>query len=203
MQQLRIGGEDALTFFDSGANIHLVEGSFAERVGFTVLDDRCVSIGVVGGARIWTEYGQYACVLGSDANQLYHQIECQGLERITSYIPEFDLRPAELEAAHTFENGNRLLYPKCLGGDRVKLLIGIKSTGLAPKLHFSLPNGLGIYISALVDIYGSNICYGGTHEIFTKGYARAGKSASHIQVLFTQVACGYMRAPYTMIQSKC
>ena len=39
MQQLRIGGEDVLTFFDSGAKVHLVEGSLAEKVGFTVLDD--------------------------------------------------------------------------------------------------------------------------------------------------------------------
>lgn len=203
MQQLRIGGEDVLTFFDSGANVNLVEGSLAERVGFTVLDDKCVSIGVAGGSRVWTEYGLYACILGPDANNTSHQIECRGLERITSYIPEFDLRPIGREAAPTFHNGNMLLYPRAIGGDRVKLLIGIKSSSLAPRLHFSLPNGLGIYISALVDIYGSNICYGGTHEVFTQGYAQAGMSASHIQVLFTQVATAYMRAPYTMVPSSC
>ena len=202
MQQLRIGGEDVLTFFDSGANVHLVEGSLAEKVGFTVLDDRCVSIGVVGGGRIWTEYGQYACVLGPDANHVYHQIECQGLERITACVPEFDLKPLQYEAAPTFMHGDKLLYPTMVGGDRVKLLIGIRSTALAPRLHCSLPNGLGVYISVLMDINGSNICFGGTHEIFTKGYAKAGMSAGHIQVLFTQVARAYMRAPYTMVQSK-
>ena len=53
----------------------------------------------------------------------------------------------------------------------------------------------------LLDIHGSNICFGGTHEIFTRGYAKAGMSASHIQVLFTQVAEAYMRAPYTMVRS--
>lgn len=203
MQQLRIGGEEVLTFFDSGANVNLVEGSLAERVGFTVLDDRCVSIGVAGGSRIWTEYGLYACILGPDANNTSHQIECRGLERITSYFPEFDLRPIGYEAAQTFHNGNMLLYPRAIGGDRVKLLIGIRSSSLAPRLHYSLPNGLGIYVSALVDIHGSNICYGGTHEIFTKGYAQAGMSASHIQVLFTQVAMAYMRTPYTMVPSSC
>jgi hypothetical protein len=91
MQQLRINGEDVLTFFDTGANAHLVEGSLAEKAGFTVLDDRCVSIGVVGGSKIWREYGQYACVLGPDCNGQFHHIECQGLERITSFVPEFDL----------------------------------------------------------------------------------------------------------------
>ena len=202
MQHLRIGAEDVLTFYDSGANVHLVEGSLAERVGFTVLDDKCVSIGVVGGGRIWTEYGQYACVLGPDANGHYHQIECQGLERITGCVPEVDLWPLSYEAAPTLPNGNMLYYPKTVGGDRVKLLIGIRSTALAPRLHYSLPNGLGVYVSALLDIHGSNICFGGTHEVFTKGYAKAGMSASHIQVLFTQVARAYMNAPYTMVRSR-
>ena len=54
MQQLRIGGEDVLTFYDSGANVHLVEGALAERVGFTILDNKCVSIGVVGGGQVWS-----------------------------------------------------------------------------------------------------------------------------------------------------
>ena len=54
MQQLRIGGEDVLTFYDSGANVHLVEGALAERVGFTVVDNKCISIGVVGGGQVWS-----------------------------------------------------------------------------------------------------------------------------------------------------
>ena len=203
MQQLRIGGEDVLTFYDSGANIHLVEGSLAERVGFTVLDDKCVSIGVVGGGQVWTEYGQYACILGPDANSQYHQVECQGLERITSFVPEVDLRPLAQEAAPTFYNGNQLRYPQSIGGDRVRLLLGIRSTALAPRLHYALPNGLGIYVSALLDINGSNVCYGGTHEVFSQGFAKAGMSAGHVQVLFTQIATSYMGAPYTMVRSTC
>jgi hypothetical protein len=94
-------------------------------------------------------------------------------------------------------------YPKTIGGDRVKLLIGIRSTALSPRLHCSLPNGLGVFISALLDIHGSNICFGGTHEVFTQGFARAGMSASHVQVLLTQVARAYMRAPYTMVRASC
>jgi hypothetical protein len=106
MQQLSIGGEDVLTFYDSGANIHLVEGELDERAGFTVIDDRCVSIGVVGGCQVWSEFGQYACVLGPDTDKKYHQVECQGLARITSFVPEFDLHPLESEASQTFSNGS-------------------------------------------------------------------------------------------------
>ena len=72
MQQLRIGGQDVLTFYNSRANIHLVEGALVERVGFTVLDNKCISIGVVSGGQVWSECGQYVCVLGSDANSQYH-----------------------------------------------------------------------------------------------------------------------------------
>ena len=200
MQQLRIGGEDVLTFYDSGANVHLVEDSLAERVGFTVLDNKCVSISVVGGGQVWSEYGQYTCVLGPVQ---YHQIECQGLGHIASYVPEVDLRPLAEEAALTLYNGSQLRYPEKVGGDRVKLLIGIRSTALTPRLHHSLPNGLGIYVSALSDIHGSNICFGGTHEVFMKGFANSGMSAGHVQVLFTQVASSYMGAPYSMVQSLC
>ena len=203
MQQLRIGGEDVLTFYDSGANIHLVEGSLAEKIGFTVLDDKCVSIGVVGGGQVWTEYGQYACILGPDANLQYHQVECQGLERITSYVPKVNLQPLAAEASPTFHNGAQLRYPKSVGGDQVKLLLSIRSVGLAPRLHYALPNGLGIYVSALLDIHGSNVCFGGTHEVFTEGFAKAGMSAGHVQVLFTQIATSYMGAPYSMVRSAC
>ena len=90
-------------------------------------------------------------------------MECQGLEHITSFVPEVDLQPLAQEASPTFYNGNHLRYPKTVGVDRVKLLLGIRSTALAPRLHYVLPNGLGIYVSALLDIHGSNVCFGGTH----------------------------------------
>jgi len=203
MQQLCIGGESVLTFYDSGSNTHLVEGELAEKIGFTVLDDRCVPIGVVGGGRIWSEYGQYSCILGPDCDNRFHELECQGLTRISAAFPEFQLGSAVSDAMQTFQDGRRLFYPKKIGGDRVKLLLGIKSMSLAPKLHCTLPNGLGVFISALIDVYGSNIAFGGTHEVFTKGYAQAGISAGHVQVLFTEVARAYMHAPYTMVASKC
>ena len=69
--------------------------------------------------------------------------------------------------------------------------------------YYALPNGLGIYVSALLDIHGSNVCFGGTHEVFTEGFAKAGMSAGHVQVLFTQIATSYMGAPYSMVRSAC
>ena len=202
MQQLCIKGEDVLAFFDSGSNAHLVEGDLAERVGFPVLDDRCIQIGVVGGGEIWSDYGQYLCHLGPDVRGRHHEIECQGLSRISGAFPEFDLQPVATEASPVIHQGWAFKYPKWVGGDRVKLLLGIKATSLAPVLHYTLPGGLGVYQSALVDVHGSTICYGGPHEVFTRGYARAGMSANHLQVLFTEAATAYMRSPYSFVCSK-
>ena len=202
MQQLCISGETVLAFYDSGSNAHLIEGELAESAGFPVLDDRCVRIGVVGGGDIWSEYGSYSCYLGPDANRRYHEIECQGLARITSTFPEFDLTPIAKEAACVMGRGRDIQYPTFLGGERVKLLIGVKSTRLAPVLQHCLPGGLGIYQSALPDVHGSTVCYGGPHEVFTRGYAKAGMNANHLQVLFTESAISYMRAPYTFVGAR-
>jgi hypothetical protein len=54
----------------------------------------------------------------------------------------------------------------------------------------------------LIDIYGSNICYGGSHEVFTEGYAKLGTSAGHVQVLLSQVARAYLRSPYMGVHSR-
>jgi hypothetical protein len=59
------------------------------------------------------------------------------------------------------------ILPNSIGGDRVRLLMGIRSSTLAPVLQFTLPLGLGIYKSILPDINGSFICFGGPHGVFT------------------------------------
>jgi hypothetical protein len=101
MQQLCIAGESVLSFFDSGSNTHLVDGELADRAGFTVLEDTCTRIGVIGGGSIWTEYSIYSCVLGPDATNQFHELECQGLARITAEFPNFDLRPLHPEVHRT------------------------------------------------------------------------------------------------------
>jgi hypothetical protein len=101
MQHLCIAGESVLSFFDSGSNAHLVDGELAERVGFWVVDDTCTRIGVIGGGDIWTEYGVYSCILGPDANSQFHELECQGLAKVTPAFPKFDLRSLHFEVYRT------------------------------------------------------------------------------------------------------
>jgi hypothetical protein len=107
------------------------------------------------------------------------------------------LRPLHSEVYRTAPQDWKGALPDYIGGDRVKLLIGIRSSALSPVQKFTLPSGLGVFESLLPDTNGSYICFGGPHEVFTRGYARSGASANHLQVYFAQVANAYMRSPYT------
>ena len=149
---------------------------------------------------MWSEYGQYACILGPDCEGVLHELECQGISRISRPFPEFDLRPLHHDSMLAFHDGPQLCFPPSIGGDRVRLLVGVKSLGIAPRLQCVLPNGLGIFVSALTDVHGSNVCYGGTHWIFSQGYARAGVDSNHVQVMFSELARAYMRGPYVQLQ---
>jgi hypothetical protein len=186
MQQLCIAGESVLTFFDRGSNTHLVDGELAKCACFKVIDDTCTLIGVIRGGDIWTEYGVYGCILGPDANVKFHELECQGLAKVMSVFPKLDLRPLHPEVYRTPPQDWSAVLPDFIGGDWVKLLIGIRSSAIHPPLR-----------PWCFDVNGSFMCFGGPHEVFTRGYARSGVSANHLQVYFTQIATAYLRSPYT------
>jgi hypothetical protein len=90
--------------------------------------------------------------------------------------------------------GAHHVFPQEIGGAPVKLLIGIRSTQFAPVLKFTLPSGLCVYESKFCDMYGATLCFGGPHEVFTRGYKQAGflVTLGMLQVLFTESASGYM-----------
>lgn len=170
MQSLNIRGKEFLTFYDRGASQHLINGRMAEEVGIKVLTDRPSSLSVVGGGSISTEYGLYRMALGKTEEGKVHDLICQGMTSITTDFPKYDLTKINKELR---ECGNKALQPKEklpleVGGTEVHLLIGIKDTALEPKLLFTLDSGIGVYRSKLKDKFGSTICYGGPHKIFTE-----------------------------------
>jgi hypothetical protein len=132
MQQLCITGKSVLSFYDSGSNAHLVDGDLAERAGFRVVDNTCTRISVIGRGDIWTKYGVYSCVLGPEANSQFHKLECKGLAKVTSVFPKFDLRLLHSEVYRTVPQDWSGKLPDNIWGDRVKLLIGIRSSVLSP-----------------------------------------------------------------------
>ncbi len=80
------------------------------------------------------------------------------------------------------------MFPQEIGGAPVKLLIRICRTQLAPVLKFTLPSGLCVYESKFRDVYGATLCFGGPHEVFTRGYRQAGfrVTSGMFQVLFPE-----------------
>jgi hypothetical protein len=97
------------------------------------------------------------------------------------------------------------VFPQEIGGDEVKLLIGIKLTQLAPRLIATLPSGVSIFESKVTDVFGSNICFGGPHEVFTEAYRLLGthfqtSSIQSLQTLFTEVASAYKDSPWVFVR---
>jgi hypothetical protein len=197
MQTIRIKDHDVLVFFDSGSNGHLIEGELAEELQLEVVTDTMVPIGGLGGKTVWSDYGLYTVTLGPDTNGDLHELDIQGIRAITNKIPEVQLDALWSEAKMVVQD--RRPMPVKIGGTRVNILVGIKSTRLGPKLVHVLPNGLGIYESVLRDIYHSNMCFGGPHEVFTKAYRDAGRVVNNVEILFTEMAQAYMNAPRTFV----
>jgi len=198
MQTVRIRNEEVIIFYDSGSNGHLIEGELAEKLQLDVVAGESVPIGALGGKALWSEYGEYSLTLGPDIHGDCHELALQGIPAITKPFPVVDLRDLWSEA-NTQLKGCHLL-PEKIGGARAKILIGIKATQLVPRLKFLLPSGLGIYESTLLDIYGSNVCFGGPHEIFSQAYQRIGIRSNHVQVMLTELASAYLNSPRSFVR---
>ena len=197
MQTLNIAGERVLTFYDSGANNNIVEASLARKANFLLIGHNPVDFNVAGGGTVRSDAGQYSAILGPDVDGNHHDVECQAVDKITASFPAFPLQEVIKEARSVLGDG--LKFPPEVGGDVVRLLIGIRSTQLSPILKITLPSGLCVYESKFKDIHGTTLCFGGPHPIFTSSYASAGHSSGMLQVLFTQIATAYMRSPRVFV----
>ena len=59
MQILRVGDSNCLTFYDSGANTHLIDGQLARLEELQLIFNKSIALGVIGGGSIRTEYGSF------------------------------------------------------------------------------------------------------------------------------------------------
>ena len=169
MQTVRIGGSEALIFFDRGANIHIIDGSLAEREGLQVVSDIPTSLTVVGGNKVRSQHGTYRFNLGPGENGEFHEIVCVGMDDVTSGFCAYDLSDICDEFKDQSETHERdVLLPRCVGGSKVYLLLGIKNTNLDPILLKRLPSGVAVYLSPFKDVYGSRIIFAGPHKSFTE-----------------------------------
>jgi Pao retrotransposon peptidase/Integrase zinc binding domain len=205
MQLLYFGDQKVLTFYDSGANQNIVQAKLARDAGFLQLSSKPVAIGVAGGGEIITNHGQYMAVLGPCQDGKSYSLDCQAVAQITRHFPLVKLDPVIDEARDSLPP--ETLFPAETGGDEVKLLVGIRQTELAPRLITSLPSGVSIFESKVTDVFGSNICFGGPHQVFTEAYRTLGinfqvSSIQSLQALFTEVATAYIESPWAFIREE-
>ena len=168
MQTLQIGSKKRLIFFDSGANMHLCKGDMAIDENFKLISRKPTSLTVVGGSQIRTEHGVYRFNLGPTVKDEYLEINCIGIDSITTKFKKYDLSHIRSE----YLNHNNLpnpteALPEYSGGTDVDLLLGMKNINVQPTLLQVLPSGIGVYRSVFKDIWGSQIIFAGPHTSFT------------------------------------
>ena len=187
-QLVKLGRQTALVFYDSGATGNLVRGEFAEAAGFKVLDTNSQLVGALGSTTMWTKYGTYTAMLGDNSSGNFHHLLFQGIDQITTAFPRYDLHPMVDEVKASGRLDSNESFPQYVGGRQTDILIGLKSSELQPTLLFTLPSGLGVYRCHLRDCWGSNIAFGGPHELISAVNKKFfGFSVSHLSVLLTQL----------------
>ena len=205
MQMLNISSQECLTFYDSGANCNLIKGKLAEDSEMKLMDSTPVRLGAIANQTVWSRYGTYEFMIGpikEDGSDVY--IQAQGMDQITAYINKFELTEARSEFMEDLRVKSYIHdkeFPCFIGGTDVSLLIGLKNTGIMPLMKFRLPNGLAMFEAELADIFGSYICFGGTHESFTQTNIKGSCHQSYYQTtcMLTEVANAYMQSPYVQL----
>ena len=180
MQNLRVGDSNCLTFFDSGANAHLIDGRMVRQEELQLISNKSIALGVIGGGSIRTEYGSFRFNLGPGEDSKYHEITAIGMESVTAGFGEYDLKEIikEYKNSATTEELEYSL-PETVGGSRVHLLLGIKNTRIQPTLIRTLPSGVGVYLSPFKDIWASRIIFAGPNKEFTKANKEQMRGSSH------------------------
>ena len=189
MQWLQIGGSKCLCFFDSGANIHMISGELAEREKIKVISQSPTVLKVVGGGEVITDYGTYQLNMSTTDESDYQSFLCHGLTEVAGPFDKHSLEEVnkEFRATKEFTALASHKLPEYVGGSKVQLLLGIHAQVLPVHL-FTLPSGISVFKSPFTDIFGSNICYGGTHESFKKTSTPTGAShAVHFMSVLSQV----------------
>ena len=84
MQNLRVGDSNCVTFFDSGANAHLIECQLAKNTELQLISSKSTALGVIVGGLVMTEYGIFCFNLGPGEVGKYHEITVVRMESLTA-----------------------------------------------------------------------------------------------------------------------
>ena len=91
MQNRQEGDSNSLTFFNSGANIHLIDGQLARSEESHQISSKAIALEVIGGGLIRTEYKSFQFNLKPGEDGKYHEITAIGMDNVTSGFGEYGL----------------------------------------------------------------------------------------------------------------
>ena len=81
-----------MTFFDSGANAHLIDRQLARQEELQLISINSIALGVIGAESIRTEYGSFRFNLGSGKDGKYHKITAVGMENVTAGFGDYNCK---------------------------------------------------------------------------------------------------------------
>ena len=140
-------------FFDRGANIHIIDGSLAEKEGLQKVSNNPTNFTVVGGSKVRSNHRTFRFNLGPGEKGEYHKVVCVGMDDVTGGFGTYDLTEICQEYLDQAEDEEKVhALPEKVGGSKVHLLLGIKNTNLDPVLIKVLPSGVAVYLSPFKDI---------------------------------------------------
>ena len=117
-----------LAFLDSGSNAHLIDKHIARSEGLFKTSERPTSITVVGGGNIRSSRSSYQFNLGPGANGEFFEMNCIGMEAVTTKFNKYGLTEIGMEYRKLLHPDQQdIILPKKIGGSQVHLLIGIKT----------------------------------------------------------------------------
>ena len=138
MQWLRIGINNFLTFFDRGANVHLVQRKMAVASRLELVTFCPTLLTGVGGVKLEIEYaGNYQFNLGPGIGGEYHELSCLGMDSVTAKFNKYELSEICSEFTSLLDPNQPVPpLPKYVGGSDAHLLVGIKNTFLRFKYFY-------------------------------------------------------------------
>ena len=78
-------------FFYRGANIHIIDGSIAEKEGLQKVSSNPTSLTVVGGNRVRSDHETFRFNLGPGENGEFHEVVCIGMNDVTAGFGSYNL----------------------------------------------------------------------------------------------------------------
>ena len=122
----------------------------------------------------------FVSILGPGEDRKYHDITAVGMESVSVWFGEYNLKDIaqEFKATASLTEMDYVL-PETIDRTKFHLLLGIKNTRIQPVLIKVLLSGVGVYLSPFKDVWGSRIIFAGPSKIFTQANRELQRESNH------------------------